>query len=139
MLENAFINKPKQPTQAEVASALAKAGRLWDRLLADLARECGADVLEWNSYSAKAGWSLRVKKKERTIVWLAPCKGAVRVALVLGEKAVQAARQGGLPDPIADLVRVAKKYPEGRAVRLEPKTMKDLRTVVALALIKVEN
>ena len=55
MSPNAFIGKAKQPTDEELTAALGPARPTWDQMLADLAREHGADVQEWNSYSLKAG------------------------------------------------------------------------------------
>ena len=92
MSPNAFIGKTKQPTDGELAAALGPARAAWDQLLADLAREFGVNVHEWNSYSPKAGWSLRVKRKARTIIWLGPRAGSFIAAFVLGDKAMRAAR-----------------------------------------------
>jgi hypothetical protein len=65
---NAFINKTKQPTDAEIAAALEPARPVWDQLLAALSQAHGTDIHEWKSYSVKAGWALRVKRKARTVV-----------------------------------------------------------------------
>ena len=43
-----------------------------DQTIAELKSELGVNICEWNSYSVKAGWSLRLKRKARTIVWLGP-------------------------------------------------------------------
>ncbi|HZL78027.1 MAG TPA: DUF3788 domain-containing protein [Candidatus Limnocylindrales bacterium] len=139
MSPNAFINKPKQPTNAELAAALGPAKATWDQLLTDLAQEFDVNVHEWNSYSLKAGWSLRVKRKARTIVWLAPCPGAFRVALILSDKAVLAAQEAKLPKRILKIINEAPKYPEGTGVRLEVKSSKDIATLKKLAAIKLAN
>lgn len=39
MLPNAFINKPKKPTNDELAEALGPAKALWDKLITDLSDE----------------------------------------------------------------------------------------------------
>src|ERR1035441_8539235 len=85
---NAFIGRAGKPTEADLAEALGPLKPVWDELLADLAAEHGVTVQEWTSYSAKAGWSLRLKRGKRTIVWMAPCEGCFRVAFVLGDKAL---------------------------------------------------
>ena len=94
---NAFIGKATKPTEEELATALGSAKAVWDRFIAELAGDNGVDVQEWSSYSRKAGWSLRLKRKKRTIVWLAPCQGCFRVAFILGDKAMKAARGCALP------------------------------------------
>ncbi len=139
MSPNAFIGKAKQPTDEELTAALGPARPTWDQMLADLAREHGADVQEWNSYSLKAGWSLRVKRKERTLVWLGPREGSFIAAFILGDKAMRAARAGKLPQRIVKIMNEAPKYPEGTGIRIPVKTPKDLAAVKKLAAIKIEN
>jgi len=136
---NAFIGKAKKPTDAELAAALGPAKSIWDQLLADLANDFEANIQEWNSYSPKAGWSLRVKRKARTIVWLAPCLGCFRVAFIFGDKAMQAVRQCELPQRILKIINEAPKYPEGTGIRLEVKSSRDIRTLKKLAAIKLAN
>ena len=138
MTPNAFINKPK-PTDAELAAALGPAKAIWDQLLADLTRECEVNVQEWNSYSPKAGWSLRVKRKSRTIVWIAPCLGCFRVAFIFGDKAMQVARQSKWPKQVNKVMDEAPKYPEGTGIRLKVKSSRDIGTLKKLAAIKLAN
>jgi hypothetical protein len=139
MTPNAFIGKTKQPTDGEVTAALGPVKALWDQLIDDLADECGVAGQEWNSYSLKAGWSLRLKREQRNIVYLSPCSGCFRVSFALGDKAVQAARQSKLPTRILKIIHEAKRYAEGTGVRLEVKAPKDLAAVKTLAAIKLAN
>jgi len=134
---NAFIGKTAQPTDRELTAALGAARATWDQLLADLERELGVNVHDWNSYSPKAGWSLRVKRKARTIVWLGPRTGCFIAAFILGDKAMQAARASKLPQRIVKIMNEAPKYPEGTGVRITLKTPKDLAAVKTLAAIKI--
>ena len=139
MSPNAFIGKAKKPTDGELAAALGPTKAIWDQLLAELDREFGVNINEWNSYSPKAGWSLRVKRKARTIVWLGPREGCFIAAFILGDKAMRAARAGKLPQRIVKIMEEAPKYPEGAGVRLEVKAPKDIEAVKKLAAIKLAN
>jgi hypothetical protein len=139
MSANAFINKPKQPTEADLAAALGPAKAVWDQLLANLAQEFDVNVHEWNCYSLKAGWSLRVKRKARTIVWLGPRQDSFMVAFILGDKAMQAARHSKFPQRVIKVLDEAPKYPEGTGVRLEVKSSRDIGTLKKLAAIKLAN
>lgn len=139
MIPNAFIGKTKKPTDDELAAALGPAKSVWDRLVTDLEKDSGADVQEWSSYSPKAGWSLRLKRKKRTIVWLGPCRGCFRVAFILGDKAMKAARKCGLPRRVLKILDEAPRYPEGTGVRFEVKAAKDIAVLKTLAAIKLEN
>jgi hypothetical protein len=136
---NAFIGRLEKPTDGELTAALGPARAAWDQLLAGLARQYGADVREWNSYSPKAGWSLRVKRKARTIVWLGPRAGSFIAAFILGDKAMQAARAARLPQRIVKIMNEAPKYPEGTGVRITMKTSRDIPAVQRLAAIKTAN
>jgi hypothetical protein len=139
MPQNAFINKPAPPTDADVAAALGPAKAAWDQLLSDLAQELDVNVHEWKCHSPKWGWSLRAKRKARTIVWLAPSEGCFTVLFILGDKAVRAARQSKLPQRIVETLDAAPKYPEGTGVRLQVKHARMVGTVKKLAAIKLAN
>jgi len=138
MLPNAFIGKPEKPSEQDLAAVLGPAKAVWDQLVADLAGE-GVDVQEWNSYSRKAGWSLRLKHKERNIVYLTPSRDCFMASFALGDKAVKAARQSGLPKRVLAILDTAKRYAEGTAVRIEVKGFKDIAIVKKLAVMKLEN
>ena len=139
MLTNAFIDKAEQPTDAELSAALGSSRALWDRLVSDLATKQDVTIEEWNSYSRKAGWSLRLKRKKRNIVYLAPSTGCFTAAFVLGGKAVQAARDSGLPKRAIRIIDEAPRYPEGVGVRIEVKGPADVALVEKLAEIKLAN
>jgi hypothetical protein len=139
MTPNAFINKPKQPTDAELAAALGPAKAVWDQLLADLEQDYGVNIHEWRCYSPKWGWSLRVKRRARTIIWLSPRTGCFEVLFILGAKAMLAAQQSKLPMRIVKVMDEAPKYPEGTGVRLEMKSARDIGALKKLAVIKLAN
>jgi hypothetical protein len=136
---NAFINHAAQPTPEELATALGPTATIWNKLVGCLADEYGLNVQEWNSYSLKAGWSMRLKLKKRNILYMSPCKDCFRVAFILGDKAVQAARQIKLPQPILKAIDDAPHYPEGTGVRLIVKRMSDLPAIRKLAEVKLAN
>jgi hypothetical protein len=137
-IPNAFIGKPAQPTDAELAAALGSTSETWKNFVEWLAAQ-GATIQEWKSSSPKYGWSLLLKFKKRTIVYLAPCDGCFRVSFVLGDRAVAAARQGDLPKPILKLLDESPHYAEGTGLRLVVKGAKDLAAIQELALIKLAN
>lgn len=136
---NAFVNKPTQPTEVELAAALGPAKAAWDQLLSELAQEHGVNVHEWKCHSPKWGWSLRVKRKARTIVWLSPSAGCFTVLFILGDKAMQAARQNQLPQRIVKVMEKAPKYPEGTGIRIVVKSTRDITILLKLAAVKLAN
>ncbi len=136
-IPNAFIGRADLPTAKEVASALGATATLWEQLVGWLATEKGVAEEEWKSTSPKYGWSLRLKLKKRTILYLAPCAGCFRVAFVLGDRAVAAAPQSGLPAAVTKALDEAPKYAEGTGVRLLVRSQKDLAGIRKLAEIKL--
>ena len=136
---NAFIGKPAPPSATELAAALANSSLLWVRLIRELKTARLIDGQEWHSYSKKAGWSLKLLRGERVILYMSPLEGGFRASFALGEKALQAARASGLPTPILKLLAEAKKYVEGTAVRIEVRGVEDIETVKKFAKAKVEN
>lgn len=139
MLPNAFIGKLEQPTAEELTDALGPARAHWDQLLARLAAELNLVVEEWNSYSPKYGWALRLKMKKRNIVYLGPGRGGFNVSCILGDKAVEAARHSTLPRRVVKLVEEGTRYPEGTGVRMEVASAKDIPAILKLAAIKLQH
>ncbi len=139
MAPNAFIGRKEKPTEEDLASELGPAKAAWDQLLSNLSEQYGLVTQEWNSYSVKAGWSLRLKRGKRNILYLGPCHGSFRVAFILGDRALEAARHTRLPQRIVKTLNEGTRYPEGTMVRLDVKVPKDLAGITALTAVKLEN
>jgi hypothetical protein len=139
MLTNAFIDKLEKPKESDLVAVLGSAKALWDKLIADVTSECAIDDEEWKSYSPKAGWSLRLKRKKRNILYLSPSRGSFTATFILGDRAVRVARKSGLPKRVMKIIDEAKRYPEGTAIRIEVKGPRGADVVKKLAVIKMEN
>ena len=138
-IRNAFIGRKEAPTDGDLHTVLGPAARLWDQLIASLAADYDVAIQEWSSYSLKAGWSMRLKRGKRTIVWLQPGTGCFEAAFILGAKAIASARQRGLSARGAEALERGQKFSEGTAVRLLVKGPRDLPAVKKLAVVKLEN
>jgi hypothetical protein len=138
-LVNAFIGRTTPPSDADLERALGGSKPVWDRLIAEMASEHDAALREWKSYSIKAGWSLRLKRGPRTVAWLVPCEGCFQVALILGDKALLAARQSRLPARVLAMLDEAPRHPEGTGIRLPVTGAKDLPVVKKLATLKLKS
>lgn len=137
-IPNAFIGRLAAPLPAEVSDALGPADELWKQLVGWAAKQEIVEQ-EWKSSGKKYGWSLRLKHKKRNIIYLSPCKGCFRIAFILGEKAIVAARQSDLSKNTLKLLDEAPRYPEGTGLRLMVEASKDLADVCKLAHIKLAN
>lgn len=136
---NAFLGKTDEPSAKELASALGPAAPVWDELLDWLAKVEHLSEREWTSYSPKYGWALRVKRKKRNIVYMAPGQDCFRVSFILGDKAVAAAHSTRLPKAVTKALDEAPRYPEGTGLKLVVSRSRDLAAVRALTVVKLAN
>ncbi len=135
---NAFIGRKTQPSAKDLAATLGDSLAAWKDLTVWLTGK-GISTKEWHSISPKYGWALRPKLKSRNILYMAPCAGCFRVSLVLGDRAVAAARASDLPKAVLKEIAGARRYAEGTGVRLLVKTAEDLPPVRTLVEIKLQN
>jgi hypothetical protein len=132
-----FGDRSQIPTDVELEVALGPSIGLWRSLQAELAQVFDPLVEGW-SFAGKAhGWALRLKHRDRAIVYLAPLAGRFRASLALPERAMPAALLADLPEPVRETLAAAPIHPEGRAVRIEVTSQEDVASVVALARIRM--
>lgn len=139
MALSAFDDKSSPPQDTELAAMLGRAFASWTELREVIASRFTPLSEEWGFASKSSGWGLRLRQPKRTVLYMTPCKRYFLASFALGEKAVKAAHESDLPASILEIIDSAKKYVEGRAVRLEVRTAKDVRNVEKLAVIKVKN
>jgi hypothetical protein len=129
-------DKTRTPDDAALAGALGKTKKLWDEFARHVAEEYAPVTEAWGFYKS---WSLRLKQKKRTIVYLLPRDGHFLCAFVFGEKATAEARRAKLPKDVPKTIDEAPVYAEGRGFRLEVGKKQDLEAMEKLAAIKMAN
>ena len=72
-------------------------------------------------------------------MYLSLSRGCFTASFTLGDKAVKAARQRGLPQKVLKIIDQAKRYAEGTAVRIDVKGRADVAVVKKPAAAKLEN
>ena len=132
-----FDDKEKPPKDKELAVALKDSFVHWNELKKLIALRFTSISFEWGYSSKTTGWGMRLKSKDRTILYVTPCDGYFLASFALGEKAVKAAHEDDLPPAVLRIIDEAKKYAEGRGVRLEVRSGRDLRNIEKLAAIKM--
>ena len=137
MALSVFDDKARQPTEADLARALKGSFDFWNDLKERIAARFTPLSFEWGFAGKAYGWGLRLKHRKRAVLYMTPCEGYFLASFALGEKAVQAAHGSDLPTSVLNLIDGAKKYAEGRGVRLEVRNAKDVRHVEKLAAIKM--
>ncbi|MHC4751094.1 MAG: DUF3788 domain-containing protein [Planctomycetota bacterium] len=132
-------DKSKRPDDNNLTGVLGRTKRLWDDLINHIVQEYEPVTQQWSFGGEKYGWSLRLKRKKRTILYLIPCRRYFLCAFVFGGKATEAVRQSDLPSDILKTINEAPVYGEGRGFRLEVKKKQDVEVMKRLAVIKMAN
>lgn len=135
---NAFIGRKAPPSEKDVAAKLGAATAAWNELVSWLQAQ-GIACDQWKSISPKYGWTLYPALRRRTILYMGPCEKCFRAAFVLGDRAVAAARSSDLPASLVDQIATARRFAEGKGVRLMVRSVKDLDPVRKLVTIKLQN
>jgi hypothetical protein len=139
MALSAFDDKSAPPRDDELAKVLGRTSGHWDKLRAAIAARFEPLTETWKFSGKQWGWTLQLKQKKRAVLYMTPRRRYFAVGFALGEKAVKAARQSGVPAAVLKIIDDAPKYAEGRGVRLEVRTKKDVDIVEQIAAIKMAN
>ena len=139
MSANVFIDKLAKPDDQALVRALGKTYPLWAEIEKHIATTLGKSVEEWKYYGLKSGWTMKTLYKKRNLFFFTACKGYFRIAFVFGDRAVAEILKSDLPKALIEEVTNAKKYAEGRGLRIDVKTRRDVESVKKLIAIKVTN
>lgn len=132
-----FDDESQRPEEGTLRAALGGSSALWEEIRAFTTSHWPPIVEEWAFSSKKAGWSVRLRRRERILLYLIPQHGQFLVGFVLGDRAVEAARQAELPEAVLEQINSARRYAEGTGFRLTVRTPEDLQAVQRLATIKM--
>ena len=130
-------DKSKKPKDDDLTEVLGRTEGLWIALVDHVSREYEPVTQEWNFNGAKHGWSMKLVRKKRTILYLIPCRRYFLCAFVLGGKATEASRQSDLSPDVMKMINEAPVYGEGRGFRLEVRKKQDVEVMKKLAAIKM--
>jgi len=139
MAVSVFEDKDTRPDDKMLAKALGKSNRLWQDIKKHLAAEYGELIEEWKFYGSKSGWILKTLRKKRNLFFFIPLKGSFHISFVFGEKAVAVVEESSLPQELITELKNARKYAEGRGLRIDVKSPADVENIKKLVEIKVNN
>lgn len=91
---------------------------------------------EWRPSKAAFGRICLLQQKKRTLLYLTPESGYIRIAIVLGERAYAIAMASTLPVAIKKMFSEARPYAEGRGIRFPVGKSSDLPVIRKLVEIK---
>jgi hypothetical protein len=133
MTENAFLDKSVQPTAALLSESLGPRAKYLDELKRQVP---GPLVEQWKYYGKTIGWTLKLLQGKRNLCFIVARKNYFTVSFVFGDKAVAAVRQSRLPADLVQQLLDARKYVEGRGIRIEVKSHRALEHAKILLDIK---
>jgi len=139
MTLSAFDDKKSKPSAGDLEKTLGRTATHWRNLIGHIADRYAPLDRTWKFAGERWGWSLRLKRKKRTVLYMTPCRKHFLVGFALGEKAVTAAHDSDLPSSALELIDQAPKYAEGRGVSIEIRNRNDLDAAKKLAAIKMAN
>lgn len=130
---NVFLDRSSPPTPGLLAKTLGVRLRYLDELKLHLPESI---VEEWKYYGKTIGWTLKLLLGNRNLCFIVARRGYFTIAFTFGEKAVRAVEQSSLPKRLVQELLHAKKYVEGRGVRIEVKSRHALDNAKTLLDIK---
>jgi hypothetical protein len=134
-----FIDKNVKPDNQMLEQVLGTSYKLWEEIKSLLVNDyCNLDQ-EWKYYGQKIGWTLKSLYKKRNLFFFTPYEKYFKIAFVFGDKAVAVIEKSDLPLSIIDEIKNARKYVEGRGLRITVKKQSDVKIVLKLTEIKINN
>jgi hypothetical protein len=133
MTQNLFLDKNSPPTPSLVAEALGPRARYLDELKGHVPGPLAED---WKYYGKTIGWTLKLLLGQRNLCFVVVCKGYFAVSFVFGDKAVRLVEQSRLPPEVVQELVNARRYAEGRGIRLEVKSRRAVEHAKVLLDIK---
>ena len=132
-----FLDKTHQPDEKELSSALGPTYAYWKAIRLALEKRHGSIAEEWKFYGKSSGWTMKVLLKKRNLFFMAPYEKYFRIAFVFGDKAVAAIERSDLPKHLIRELVGAKRYVEGRGLRIDVTTKPAADEIVKLAAFKL--
>lgn len=134
--EKIFIDKTVQPAEKELKSTIGAPYKYWTDLLKHAETTLPSVTTEWKFYGVKSGWTMKLFSGKRNLLFLMPYEKFFRVGFVFGDKAVAEIEKSDLPEEFISELSSAKKYAEGRGLRIDVKDKSSIDIVKKLLTYK---
>jgi len=134
-----LTDKSHVPDDRALKAALGPAFNLWTGIRTSIDAAHGPLTPEWKHYGAKSGWTLKLLRGKRNLFFMFPGKGFFTVAFLFGDRAVDAVGASDLPKSLIEELKGARRYAEGRGLRLDVRNKSAAGRVLKLVDIKMHN
>lgn len=118
----AFPDPMHLPGERDLAAALGPAFKPVGEVFTRLRAGHPAVTAAWQ-YSPRCGWYAVQLLGKRRLLYLVPKRRDFRLSLILGGKAVARLRAGRYGPRVAQLLKTARRYPEGTAFEFDRTTV----------------
>ena len=133
-----LLDKSKVPDDMQLAAVLGTRYKYWKELKSALEKNYGPFVEEWKYYGTSSGWTLKMLVKKRNLFFFAPYNKFFRIAFVFGDKAVSAIEKSDLPSAMVRELTEARRYVEGRGLRIDVTKRSSIAEIVKLVGFKIQ-
>ena len=132
-----FRHSNRQPTQAEIRSALGPRYPLWEKLTRFIENnyQIKGEFSTWGP--AEVGWGLRYRRKGKALVALYPGKDNIIAQVVLGKAQAEQAFNLELGEKVSKLLQEAPQLRDGRWLSIPVLHEADAADVEKLLLVKM--
>ena len=133
MLYQRLLNKEEKPSREEIVKTIGKNSSLWLELHNYI--EDNYDFTpELVFFTKKHGWSLRYRKRGKTLCYFFPEKGAFSVLLVLGKKESEKVDliKNKLNTNVKSVFENTEQLHDGRWLWIRALTKKDIKSIITL-------
>ena len=134
-----FQDKAETPTNKDLGKNIGSTYSLWLEIQKYVYQQYPNGKEDWNFPGKNYGWSFRIKDKKRAIIYFLPRENYFKVAFVFGQKALDQILETNIADSIKNDLLSAKKYAEGRGVRIDVKNKNVIPDIQKLIEIKLAN
>ena len=134
---HALVENPQPRGRQDLALLLGPTAHLWTELQEAIGAEFAPVTERWVYGGAEYGWSCRLERGKKGILYMFPDAGHFRAGMALSDAAREAALGSDLPPAIREGLAAATKAMEGCPVRLAVRTADDMALVLELAKIKL--
>lgn len=134
-----FQEEDTKPTSELLAEKLGSTYKIWIQIENYVMDKYPAGLQEWYYPGKKFGWNYRIKDKKRAIIYFLPRDKYFKIAFSFGEKATAAVLNSDISSDIKTELEEARKYAEGRGIRIKIKDELILSDIEQLIDIKLKN
>ena len=132
-----FANEKKHPTDNDLRKRIGESYQMIEDAVSSIQSEYQGITFDWK-FSKTSGWYLTCDRKKRRLFYLIPRDGDFTFRMVFGDKALTQITKASFQKEVVEMMRNAKKYPEGTLCEFSRRDF-DPETIVRLLEVKIDN